>query len=311
MHYALKDYGADLQWNVGTLFCHDKVLFRLVSFCTKFEVPIPVKWAFGCIPSLMGSGMAVPTVHTQMDAVGIIERHLECGIACRLALTNPHVDSKMIQSDKVNLGLIKFLNESVLNGCQRNGIIVSSDVLAECVKESYPNLDVILSVIRPAYDVGYGRLNDTLEWYAEKLENPLYDIVEVNNSKLHEDGFLESLPSKDKVELIACRDCIRNCPFTKHHFESALGVMKKLDFSAKGEKAKLMLDEVSKMCVCHRMKHLDQASSYDFEDIKRLASLGYRRFQISCRRNTDERIEQDISEYMFSYKHLRYLENLE
>lgn len=309
MHYALKDYGAELLWNVGTLFCHDAVAFKFSGLCRKFSVPNPITWAFGCIHGELSSAMIVPEIGFVSDALKVAARYIEMDIACRLALTNPHVGMKEIQSDTGNAKLMDFLNRNGIEKA-RNGVILSSDILAEHVRERYPNLEVILSVVRPAYDVGYGHMLDTLEWYVEKLGNPLYDIVEVNNAKIHETGFMEALPDKDRVELIACRNCLRNCPFTKHHFEAALGIARQGCFHSDRQKAKRMLAEVCQMCVAHRERHLDQASSFEEEEIRKLVPLGYRRFQLSNRMNTDEQADRDIGDYLFVYKHLRYFENL-
>ena len=309
MHYALKDYGAELRWSVGSLFCHDEMLFGILELCRRFDVDHPIKWTYGCIPSLMGSGMAISPINSVRNAVAVMERHIAYGVACRLALTNPHVNLKMISDDAVNQELMRFLNSNSVDGI-RNGVILSSDILAEYVREAYPNLEVVLSVIRPAYDVGYGRLNDTLEWYSEKLADPMYDIVGVNNAKIQEEGFMERLPFKEKAELVACRNCMRNCPYTKYHFEAALGVNSFLYSSKDVERSKMMLKEVEKMCVETRKKNLTQASSMTEDDIRRLAALGYRNFQLSARMNTCGRFMRDVEEYLFEYKHLRYLQNL-
>ena len=106
MHYALKDYGADLKWSVGSLFCHDEMLFGILDLCRRFDIDHPIRWAYGCIPSLMGSGMAISPVHTVHSAISIMNKYLDYGVACRLALTNPHADLKMIADDIPNCELI-------------------------------------------------------------------------------------------------------------------------------------------------------------------------------------------------------------
>ena len=309
VHYALKDYGADIQWNVGSLFCHDDAIMDILGFCHKYGIQYPIKWAFGCISSPLASAMAMPKLHTVGMASQTIDNYLEYGVGCRLTLTNPHADEAMIESDKIAQKLMASLNETS-NPNAPNGITLSSDILARHVRENYPRLQVILSTVRVAYDVGFGKACDTIEWYAEKLKDPLYDIVEVNNAKVHEEKFMESLPRKDKVELIACINCIRNCPYAKHHFESALGILRDNAAEQNPEKCKMMLCEVSKMCIANRKRHLDKASSYTREEIRHLAALGYRRFQLSSRMNDDERFLQDVKHYLFNYNHLRYLENL-
>lgn len=309
VHYALKDYGADIEWNVGSLFCHDDAIMDILGFCHRYGIQHPIKWAFGCIPSPLASAMAMPKLHTFGMAKQTIENYLEYGVGCRLALTNPHADEKMIASDRNAQKLMDLLNETSTPEI-RNGVTLSSDILARHVRDKYPRLDTILSIVRVAYDVGFGRACDTMEWYVEKLKNPLYDVVEVNNAKIHEEGFMEELPRKDKVELIACINCIRNCPYAKHHYESALGVMQDACAAENPEKCRLMLCEVSKMCIANRKRHLDKASSYTREEIAEMAKLGYRRFQLSARMNDDERFLQDVKHYLFNYNHLRYLENL-
>ena len=310
VHYALKDYGEDIQWNVGSLFCHDEAIMKILDFCGKYGIQHSIKWAFGCIPSPLASAMALPKLHTFGMARQTIMKYLEHGVACRLALTNPHANEEMIAMDRNARKLMEFLDETSNSSCP-NGVVLSSDFLAEYVRERHPHLNVILSTVRVAYDVGFGKACDTVEWYSDKLKNPLYDIVEVNNAKIHEEGFMEKLPRKDKVELIACINCIRNCPYARHHFESALGVMRDACAEASPEKCRMMLCEVSKMCIANRKRHLDQASSYTREEIRKIAALGYRRFQLSARMNDDERFLQDVKHYLFNYNHLRYLENLE
>ena len=309
MHYSLKDYGAELKWNVGSLFCHDEALFGILEMCRKFDIDHPITWVFGCIASLMSSGMAVSNVYSVHTAVSMMKQYIDYGIACRLVLTNPHVTSKMIERDVISCELMSFLNANTAERA-RHGVILASDILAEYVKENYSNLDVVLSIVRPAYEVGYGLMNDTLDWYAKKLSCEMYDYVGVNNAKICEDGFMENLPFKEKVELIACRDCMKNCPYTKYHFEAALGVNKYLYSSKDIEKSKILLDEITKMCINTRKKHLDQASSFTDEEIANLASLGYCNFQLSSRRNDSRRFIRDVEEYLFVYKHLRYLQNL-
>lgn len=201
MNPYIKDYGSEIDWNIGSLFCHEKPVFRLLRICEDYNIDHPIRYAFGSIPSLMAGGR-VPLIEiTLEDALQTLAAHIEEGLACRLTLSNPHADAKMIKEDSINAALMSFLNTHSVEG-KRHGIIVTSDILAQHARDAYPNLEVILSIIRPAYDVGYGPGKDTLEWYSEKLTDPLYDVVVVNNAKLYEEGFLEALPCKDKVNCL-------------------------------------------------------------------------------------------------------------
>ena len=307
MHFALKDYGADISWNVGSLFCHEASFFKMLNLCKAFSIPHPVKWVFGSLSTPMAGGRATPVLLDVDDAKSVLDSYIQEGIACRLTLSNPYVDRHMIQSDAINAELMKYLDSNRPDG-KRNGIIVVSDILAEYVKETYPNLEVILSIIRPAYDTGYGKDKDTMDWYADKLQNPLYDVVVVNAAKLYEKGFMESLPYKDKVELLACHDCIRNCPYAKTHYEAVLMFSQCLVNGISPDRANLLLGDIIKTCVKNKKSHIDQTASYSIDEIRYLASLGYRQFKLAGRMNTEERFSRDLEAYLFNHEVLRYIE---
>ena len=307
MQLALRDYGADLQWNVGSLFCHEQVIYGLLQFFRYFNIPNPIKWVFGSIPSLMTGGR-VPLIEIALkDALQTLAAHIEEGLACRLTLSNPHADAKMIREDSINAALMSFLNTHPVEG-KRHGIIVTSDILAQHARDAYPNLEVILSIIRPAYDVGYGPGKDTLEWYSEKLTDPLYDVVVVNNAKLYEEGFLEALPCKDKVELLACHDCMRNCQMAKEHYERTVLFSQCLCKGYDTTQAHSLLQDTLRRCCANKQRHLDQTASYSIDEMKKVVAMGYRQFKLAGRVNSDDRFARDLHAYLFNHEVVRYLE---
>ena len=306
----LKDYGRLLSWSVGTLFCHEDVLFKYLWLAREFSFKLPIRWAFGAIQSPLAGGRVPPLNLDQMDAIGTLSEHIKEGIACRLTLSNPHIVEKDIVVDTKTQGLLKFLNESLPDNGARNGVILSSDILAEHVKNCYPNLQVILSTIRTAYDVGYGRKKDTFSWYSSLLENPLYDVVVVNNSKLYEEGFMEALPFKEKVELIACTDCVQNCQMARNHYEGLHEYIKRLAKGLDTTEANNLIESVAEKCVAFRESHKARHSSYSEGEIRRLAQMGYTQFKIAGRANSRERLSRDIWCYLFRHDVARFMETI-
>ena len=315
MEGLLKDYGAELDWSVGSLFCHENSLFGsfgAVTLCREFGCPNPIKWAFGSLPSPLAGGRIPPFDFSIEDALDILNGNLEHGVACRLTLSNPYVKKSDIAGDDRNRELMKALDSVQAGNGKRNGVILVSDILAEHAKEQYPNLDVILSTVRTAYDTGYGRKKDTLEWYSKLLENPLYDTVVVNSAKIREDGFLESLPHKEKAEFIACSYCIENCPYARDHYDALHLFNQCIRFgvqgSAKGPQQKI--DAVMEKCLANKRRHPENRSSYTEGEIRRLASLGCRQFKIAGRANSDSRFERDLFHYLFNYESALYCETM-
>lgn len=303
----LKDYGHPLNWNVGSLFCHEETLFKMMHLCRAYGEELPVKWAFGSVASLLAGGRSPRAFLDADEAIEILNWHLQNGVACRLTLSNPYADREMIERDSINAALMNHLNENSIASA-KNGIIVTTDALARYARDRYPNLEVVLSIIRPAFDTGYGKDRDTLEWYSEKLQNPLYDAVVVNNAKVREQGFLESLPSRNKVELIACHECVANCPYAKRHYSLTSKLSVGLFLQESIETVSREMNELMRLCISNKAGHLDGTASLGESEIRRLASAGIRQFKLAGRMNAEERFERDFAAYLFNYEVYRYAE---
>lgn len=312
MEGLLKDYGAELEWSVGSLFCHDDVLhgdFGIVRMCNEFGVPNPVRWAFGGVPSLLSGGRVPPYDFSRKEALGILDGNLRRGVACRLALSNPYATASDIRNDSKSRDMLEFLNCNSADGGAKNGVIASSDLVACHVRDTYPNLEVVLSILRTVYDVGYGKDRNTVEYYVKLLENPLYDRIVVDSSKAFEDGFVESLPRKDKIEMIACVECIRNCPIARQHYDAIHTLSHCICYGLDRTNAHERLYEIMDQCTARKRRHPDQNIALSEQDIKRLASIGCRQFKIAGRVNSDESFRRDLFAYLFRHERARYLES--
>lgn len=303
-----KDYGAPIKWSIGTLFCHEDILFTMCRMWESFNVKPPIAWAFGMVQSPLAGGRVPPLKCDAEDAIGTLNVHLEKGIACRLTLSNPYATAEMAKSDRTTCQMLEFLNANY--GTNRNGVIVASEELARHLKDSYPNLEIILSTIYTAWNVGYGRTKDTLEWYSRLLENPLYDVVVVNNAKIYEENFLESLSFKDKVELIACADCVRNCQIARRHYDSLMEYVALMSAGKDVAPANAKVEQVGEMCRLQRKSANARHASYSEEEIRRLAMMGYSQFKIAGRANSRDRMARDIWFYLFRHEVARYFETV-
>lgn len=306
MNPFVRDYGGDIDWNIGSLFCHEMPVFKLLHTCEEYNIPHPIRYAFGSIPSLMAGGRIPPLHISEEDAEGIAKQYLDRGIACRLTLSNPHITEEDIKNDTINAKLMNFLN-SESSGDRKNGVIVVSDLLAKYVKDKYQNLEVILSIIRPAYDTGYGPDKDTFDYYSNFLNDSLYDVVVVNSAKIDIPDFMETLPHKEKVELIAFHACVRNCPRAKEHYESSLQLGLANFLGKNTEDLRYRCDRNTAACFAEKRRRPFDYASYTEREIKKLVSLGYKHFKLADRLMPDEAFYSGMVEYIFKSEPMRYL----
>ncbi len=311
MNGLLKDYGFDIDWNVGSLFCHDDSIIGvngIHSICYRLNVQPPIKHVFGGISSLLAGGR-IPSPNLDVDrAIDIAKTNMQNGLACRLTLSNPNISMTDINKDKNVHHLLSFLDSHCPFTDKKHGVILSSDILAEYARMHYPNLEIILSTIRTAYDVGYGKNNDTVHYYTKLLNNPLYDIVVVNAAKIDEANFFDSLPNKGKIEVIVCNGCIKNCPYAKSHYDY---IHSYIQLQYYDKDVEILLDKRNKIktqCIANKSTHLNDYSSFTFDEIKHLGSIGIRKFKIAGRTNSSNTFNNDLRHYLFNYEMIKYLD---
>lgn len=309
MEDPVNHYGSNcIDWSIGAMFCHEKPLFKLLKMCKAYGVNHGMKWVFGSPLCVMAGGRVAPVDLNASDAIGIMKDWMNQGLGCRLTFQNPYLTYDDIFQDKKGMELLKAANDMSTKDVQ-NGVILVSDVLADIVKEKFPNLQVILSTIRAAYEVGYGPKKDTLEWYSNKLNDELYDMVVVSASKCWEEGFFEALPQKEKIEVIASHGCVRNCPRAMRHYDAMLWGSLCHMFNVPGNGSMEQCNRVVEECIRHKKSHPFEESSLNAERISHLTSIGVHHFKIAGRLDNDNDILRDVMEYVFKPEKVRYMLN--
>jgi len=309
MEDPLKHYGSDdIDWSIGSLFCHERPLFKILTLCKTYGISSGIKWVFGSPLCIMGGGRVSPVDLNASDAIGIMEKWINQGIGCRLTFQNPYLSYDDCYQDKKGMDILKSANEMSTKDVT-NGVILASDILADIVREKFPNLQVILSTIRTAFDVGYGPKKDTLEWYAEKLKDSLYDIVVVNAAKCWEDGFFEALPEKNKIEVIASHACVRNCPRAMRHYDAMIWGSLCRIFKIPGNGSLEQCNRISEECIRYKRNHPFECSSLNEKQISHLVSIGIHHFKIAGRVDNDDDHLRDVLQYVFHPEKVRFMMN--
>lgn len=292
MVQLVKDYGKSLDWNVGSLFAHDRFMFKLLDVVKELGYESPIKYVFGSIPCLFQGGRIPPRDAEVQDALDIMTSYNDRGVACRLTFSNTFITEDDLKDELCNT-LLQHLNER----CEtvENGVIVSSNILAGYIKEKYENLQIIASQVKPSTECILGR--DSADYYNDLFD--LYDIIVVNPFKVNDIQFLRDLKYHDRVEFIANHRCVPNCPMAKAHYEVQMKIGMKALRGEAYEEEMATLVEINRACLATKKAYPLAGNSYSQSDMELLIREGFTQFKIEGRDNDAGCFIRDLGEYIF------------
>jgi len=296
MVQVIKDYGSPIKWNIGSLFAHDKYIWDLIDVIKDIGYENPISYVFGSIPCLFQGGRIPPRDAKVESALSILDEYNKRDVGCRLTFSNMFIsetDLKDILSNK----LLSHLNNSEYN--VKNGVIVASDLLAKYIRDTYPNLELIASQVKPSCEVGLGPddNNDTVEYYNKLFDT--YDIVVVNPFKVQDGGFINSIKYPERVEFIANHRCVPNCPMSKLHYETQMRLGMGLLYGENIEQYEKTLSEIHRECIKVKSSYPLAGTTLSQSEIENLVRLGFINFKLEGRDNSGECFIRDIGDYIF------------
>lgn len=183
----VKDYGGEIDWNIGAFCGHDEMMFDIDKACKMACEKNGIRYVFGSISTILQGGRIPPQKNLPMSEVlSRADKYNELGIGVRLTFSSPFVTRGDLVDETSNI-MLRHLDHNNQNGLtNRNGVIVMSDLLADYIRYMYPNLELISSQVKPSVEVGLG--NDSVEYYNRLLDR--FDIVVVNPFKIHDEQLL-------------------------------------------------------------------------------------------------------------------------
>lgn len=300
MVQLIKDYGKPIEWNIGSLFAHDRYAWGLIDILNELGYENPIKYVFGSIPCLFQGGRVPPRDAELNDALKIMDNYNDRGVGCRLTYSNVFIEESDLDDEICN----KMLSHLNNRGGVGNGVIVSSDILAKYIKGKYPNLQIIASQVKPSVETGLGSDKDTVDYYNKLFD--IYDIIVVNPFKVQDGEFLNKLVHHDRVEFIANHRCTPDCPIAKLHYETqmqfGMKALKQEDYSKELE----LLDKINEECLKVKATYPLAGTSLSQSDIEGLVRLGFNQFKLEGRDNDGICFIRDLGDYIFvSYLYQR------
>ena len=273
-----------LNQSIAGFNCHKQIIDGLLKLKS-----IPFNYVFGGIDSPLTGGRFIPCPFDGLEFRCQVSLLNFYGVNVRLALQIIIVTKEDLAEPTTNYAL-NFLNYRNRRFGNKNGVIVASDKLRDFIKDNYPFLEVICSVIRVANDTDFRA--DSIDYYNGLAAD--YDFVVLNVTRGFDKNFLARLKDKNKFEIIINSDCIPNCPFAKEHYDAVQKVNRGIS--------------ISKYCkVCHILysncrKLHNSGGKYNLRfsnsDIGELIELGFTNFKLEGRNYSDEEYSKDINYYL-------------
>lgn len=294
----------NIDWNIGGLFAHDKFIFDLLDCIKVIGEPNTIKCVFGSIPCMFQGGRIPPRDATIENARNIINAYNKRGVSCLLTFSNYYITKSMLD-DKLSNSLLDILYNNNKdfkdNNNINNGIILSSDLLLDYVKNKYSNLYTISSQVKPSIEIGLGSRKDNASYYNNLLDR--YDTVVVNPFLINSGSILNNLKAKDRIEFIVNHRCIANCPMAKEHYTMQMKLGQALLNKENAEKIKYYtdkLDTINQWCYAERDKNPLNGTSMSNSQIDMLVSMGFKHFKIEGRDNNGTTFIRDLGDYIFN-----------
>lgn len=273
-----------ISWRCPGLFEHEEMLFLLDDLCKEVGIRQPFQSVFGCITTPWGGGR-VPIIDeiTEKELEDIITKYNSRNIYCFFTFSNFHVEKEHLDDRNGNL-LCKIASRV----SDKNGIIVNSNLLSDYIREKYPNLKQISSLLKPTYE--HPRYDETPEYYNDLCKK--YDNVVVRADFYDNLKFMKELKEKSKIELIVNQNCFKFCQLARTHYDRSV------KYSAEDTEAN------TRNHFCHKkmndIKNYAQSIMLSNSEIDNLIKMGFTHFKLAGRAGKARTVLTDvIGRYIF------------
>lgn len=229
-----------------------------------FYEDVNIDQIYGCCPNMLwNSGRVVYDRFMPIDiAKNYINQYNSIGVGVRFTFTNSELEEKHLYDTYCNM-ICEYIENSPLNS-----VLVSSPLLEEYLRKTYPNLRIASSITKS--------LNTKAKVIEETLKTE-YDCMVLPTQYNKDIGFLESIQNKDKVEILLNVHCEPSCPRKSAHYKQLSKIMCNC-----GE------DFLTNPFPCHGFISnyyiaKDRKDFVGYEDFRKLVDMGYNRFKLEGR----------------------------
>ena len=267
------------EWDVSGAFVNDRELLAFFDFCKEKLGYEPFHMVHGAPLCTWNSGRVLKQLLREAEelrAAGL--EYEKRNIAVYLTFSNLLLKEEHLNDALCN-ALCTFFSRH--NPTGRNGVIIGSDLLLEYLRDKFPKLRCISSILNIVQKKGKGKLDVYLE-LADK-----YDDVMVHPDDVLDYDLLKRLGAPPRYILLINEYCIRNCPLRGFHYrslsENALNFLGYDGREFDKRQATNGCRELEKMLTTERYGVL----ALNTPEIRRLYDMGFRHFKLQGRGHTN------------------------
>lgn len=267
-------------WDVSGAFVNDRELLAFFDFCKEKLGYEPFHMVHGAPLCTWNSGRVLKQLLREAEelrAAGL--EYEKRRIAVYLTFSNLLLKEEHL-GDALCNAMCSFFSRH--NPTERNGVIVGSDLLLNHLRDKFPQLRCISSILNIVQKNGKGKL-DVYRELAEK-----YDEVMVHPDDVLNDDLLEKLRDcPSRYILLINEYCIRNCPLRGFHYRSlSENALNFLGYDGREFDKRQVTNgcrELGKMLTTERYGVL----ALNTPEIQRLYDMGFRHFKLQGRGHTN------------------------
>ncbi len=289
----------EAKWNVSGLFIHDELIQALLSnaisqFSCRFVESVHgsplVKWNSGRIQqtTLNKENLASSFIQT-------LQAYKDLGVGICYTFSNTLIGKEALDDPSCNFMLDRLAE---IHG-ESGGVILSSDILAEHIRNRYPQMKQISSIVKVTTEEGKGK-----PAYYKQLEGR-YDKVVVHP----DDNFnLELLRQLDpqKAEILVNESCLFNCPTRKQHYLLYSEFSKTLNPSH--EKLRDFEENVCQSVPFYKQINCSEPRrrncNLTVSELKQIYGMGFRNFKLQGRTDSRWILKYDLTRYALEPDHV-------
>jgi len=264
----------EARWNLTGLFVHDQLILQVFSVLEdRYDCHLDldsihgapqVTWNCGRV-----SAVAVPTPEALET---MVQSYNDVGIGVFFTFSNHLLEKSDLDNPAGNM-----LLEGIDNGRGLNGVIMSSDLLYDYVRQRHPELKLTASIVKVTEEEGRG----DVAYYHFVSER--FDSVMVHPDDGFEYELLEQL-DRDKTEIMVNEDCAYLCTNRINDYQ----VMAELIKSGTSDAAELEYTYTRKK-YCRapqgRLTPAIRSCNFSMGHMLRVYEMGFRRFKLQGRQN--------------------------
>ncbi len=262
-------------WDISGAFMFDRDIQAFYDFCKQvLGLEKLIAYVHGSPALIWNSGRVPGKIIPHGSHAAALRGYAQRGMSVLLTASNTILTSEHI-NNKIANDYCDALNRK--DAHTHNGVIISSDLLNAHIKQHYPHLQRISSILKITKDHGKGKL----DLYKRYLNE--FDLVMLHPDDVYDTDFLATLPEPERFIALINEYCIRGCPIRHLHYKHLSA--KSLDYLGYDDNPFAELQAKNKCSSIYQMLlHPTQGTlALSHDEIATLHDLGFRHFKVQGR----------------------------